>query len=204
MIAIIDYKMGNLHSITNAIEFLGGTAVITNDREVILKSEKIILPGVGSFKVAMDNIRSMRLDEVLDKYALELKRPVLGICLGMQLLATSGEEDGLTKGLGWIKGQVRKFDAEAMGLPIPHIGFNTVFFCKNEEGLFSGLGEQADFYFVHSYRMICEDPGDITGSSKYGIDFTAAVRNENIFGTQFHPEKSQTNGLRVLKNFMDL
>lgn len=202
MISIVDYGMGNLRSIQNALTYIGVDSRITGSPDEILKSEKLILPGVGSFRVAMENLKRKGLLPALNKAVLEQKIPVLGICLGMQLLAEQGEEDGPTKGLGWIPGEVKHFPKKDK-IKVPHIGFNTVSF-KSEDILFSGLNNCADFYFVHSYHMICRDPYNVSSWSKYGEEFVAGVHHENIFGTQFHPEKSQSNGLRVLKNFANL
>jgi imidazole glycerol-phosphate synthase subunit HisH len=203
MIAIIDYGMGNLYSVKHALDYLGADCKITRSKDDLLASDKLILPGVGSFKHAMANINQFGLVETLNKCVLEMKKPIIGICLGMQLLSEEGEEDGLTKGLGWINGRAIKLK-NGNGLPVPHIGFNTVHFVSSPYNLFDGLDSQADFYFVHSYQMECTSSKDISGWCNYGEKFVASVQRQNIWGTQFHPEKSQTNGLRVLNNFMKL
>ncbi|NQU95474.1 MAG: imidazole glycerol phosphate synthase subunit HisH [Candidatus Omnitrophica bacterium] len=202
MVSIVNYKMGNIRSIQNALSYLGVDSRVIDSPEEILTSKKLILPGVGSFRVAMEHIRAMKLFEALNEAALKQGVPLLGICLGMQLLATEGEEEGPTKGFGWIPGRVKRFSPERLSIKVPHIGFNTVYFEPKSKTLFEGLETCADFYFVHSYRMICEEPEKCVSSwADYGERFVASVEHRNIFGTQFHPEKSQSNGLTVLKNF---
>ncbi len=202
MIGIVDYGLGNLRSVQGALEFLGAPSQITRDPAVLKECSKLILPGVGSFRVAMENIHAKGLFDVLLECARVQRTPLLGICLGMQLLAQSGEEDGATPGLGLIDGVVRRFELDS-SFAVPHIGFNSAKFVGRDGSLFSGLGEQAEFYFVHSYRFECSNADDVAAWCEYGERFTASVQRGNVFGTQFHPEKSQTNGLRVLKNFID-
>ena len=204
MIAVINYGMGNLCSVLHGLEFLGANVCVTEDAAQILAAEKLILPGVGSFRVAMENIRSVGLFDVIRRAVLEEMKPILGICLGMQLLAEEGTEDGVTTGLGLVPGRVERFSFRDSRLTIPHIGFNTVRFPEPDLSLAEGLGTHADFYFVHSYRMLCRDAGDVAGWCNYGGEFTAMVRRGHIYGTQFHPEKSQTNGLRMLENYVRL
>ena len=201
MISIVNYGMGNIRSIQNALKFIGVESRIVRTPDEILKSDKLILPGVGSFRVAMENIRKQNLEEALNEAVLKRRIPILGICLGMQLLADWGEEDGLTKGLAWIRGAVKRFPDEKLSVKVPHIGFNTVRFDSAESSIYDDLGAQADFYFVHSYRMICEDPKATFSWVEYGEKFVAGVHKDNIVGVQFHPEKSQSNGLMLLKNF---
>tara|TARA_B100000315_G_scaffold127921_1_gene117644 strand:+ start:16908 stop:17531 length:624 start_codon:yes stop_codon:yes gene_type:complete len=205
MISIVNYKMGNIRSIQNALDFLEFDSRVIDSPKGILTSKKLILPGVGSFRVAMEHIKSMGLFDALNEAVLEKKAPILGICLGMQLLAIEGEEDGLTKGFGWVPGKVKHFPSKDFSLKIPHIGFNTVYFQNRTKNIFEGLNDHADFYFVHSYRMISEEPEKYVSSwANYGEKFAASVQYKNIFGTQFHPEKSQSNGLIVMKNFCRL
>jgi len=204
MIAIIDYKMGNIKSLENAIGFLGCKSCVTNQADIILTADKIILPGVGAFDVAMKNLKKYQIIEPLTKAVFENNIPILGICLGMQLLATLGEENGLTEGLGWINGTVRRFSFDDEKIRIPHIGFNSVDYVDKSPNLFEGLTKGADFYFVHNYRMICEDNADVSSWTYYGEKFVSGVQKGNVFGTQFHPEKSQSNGLKLLKNFISL
>lgn len=204
MIVIVDYKMGNIKSLENALNFLGVAYCISHKAQVILNATKIILPGVGTFDMAMHHLRTGNLIETLHKAVLEKHIPILGICLGMQILSEYGEEGAYTKGLGWIKGGVERFSFAQEKLRIPHIGFNTVSFIYKKPNLFDGLQESADYYFVHSYRMLCEDINDISGWAVYGNRFVASVQKNNIFGVQFHPEKSQSNGLTLLKNFISI
>ena len=204
MISIVNYGMGNIRSIQNALDFLGLDSRLIKIPEEILNSEKIILPGVGSFRRAMENIQSLGIENALTQAAMENKVPTIGICLGMQLLTGQSEEDGTTKGLGWIPGKVEMLPTDVQDIKIPHIGFNRVKFSRPDEGLYSGLGEGADFYFVHSYRMICDNEEHVSGWVEYGERFAASVHMENIYGVQYHPEKSQSNGLMVLKKFGEI
>jgi len=201
MIAIIDYGMGNIRSLSNAIEYIGRDVVVTSDPRVIKDANKLILPGVGAFGDAINAIREKGLDEILYKDVVEKKKPMLGICLGLQLLALSSDEHGFHKGLGWLKAEVTKFDP-ALRIKIPHIGWNDI--CYTEpHPLFRGLkNNERAFYFVHSFYIKCKNPEDILATCNYGIDFTAAICLDNIVATQFHPEKSQDNGIQVLKNFL--
>lgn len=200
MITIVNYKMGNIRSVVNALDYLGIPSCVTSSPQEILQSEKLILPGVGSYFVAMQNLQSMNLIEPLHEVALVKKRPILGICLGMQLLAESGSEDGEVQGLGWIPGHVRRFKFENQSYRIPHTGFNSVQRGGPESALYTSLGSHADFYFVHSYHMECDEEY-VSGYADYQGPFVASVERGNIYGTQFHPEKSQSNGLVVLRNF---
>jgi imidazole glycerol-phosphate synthase subunit HisH len=193
--------MGNIRSVQGALTYLGIESRLVTTPAEVLESEMLILPGVGSFAAAMANIRNLGLVEPLDEMVLERGVPVLGICLGMQLLAEESEEDGPSRGFGWIRGRVERFNLSDATLKVPHIGFNTARFGPRVSSLFAGLGEEADFYFVHSYRMTCDHDQDVTAWVDYGEPFVAAVERDNVFGAQFHPEKSQSNGLKLLKNF---
>jgi imidazole glycerol-phosphate synthase subunit HisH len=204
MTTIVNYKMGNIRSIQNALEYLGFFAQVSSDPNVIADSEKLILPGVGSFRTAMENLRNMKIVDALNEAVLMKKRPVLGICLGMQLLSEVGTEDGITKGLGWIPGNVVRFNFQDPLYRVPHVGFNSVQYVPGNSQLFQDMGERADFYFVHSYHFACADLEDVSGWTDYHDRFVASVERGHIFGTQFHPEKSQSNGLHVLKNFMTI
>ncbi len=203
MVSIVNYGMGNIKSIQNALDYLGVRNSVVTRPEQIKASDKIILPGVGSFAAAMKSIRTMELVEPLAEAVLIGKRPVLGICLGMQLLADSGDEDGPTEGLGYISGRVTRLPA-SHGLKLPHIGFNVADFNKDNRRLFEGLGTSADFYFIHNFKFDCTDPRNVAAWTTYGETFASSVSREHIFGTQFHPEKSQSNGLVVLRNFCKL
>lgn len=203
-ISILNYGMGNIRSVCNALDYLRVKFCVIDSPEQVLESKKLILPGVGSFRLAMENLTKKNILEALNYAVLRKRIPILGICLGMQLMAQESEEDGLTRGLGWIKGSINKFSAEELSIKVPHVGFNTVFFGKQNSILFKGLGDYADYYFVHSYRLPCNGIDGASGWADYGERFIASIEKENIFATQFHPEKSQSNGLILLKNFADL
>ena len=202
-ILTVDYGMGNLWSVQNALRYLGYEPELSSEPEQIRSADYLILPGVGSFRKAMEVLKKSGMDQaILD--AVKSGAKILGICLGMQLLGASSTEDGFTEGLGLIPLPVERFSFEALnGNKIPHIGFNAVSFNRRQD-LFNGLPEAADFYFVHSFRMHSrEDFNAITGICDYGRPFLAAFQKDNICGTQFHPEKSQTNGLLLLQNFLE-
>lgn len=203
MLAIINYKMGNIYSIQSALSYLGIDSILTDSEKEILNADYIILPGVGSFKKAMDYLSSSGLADILKIAALEKKIPFLGICLGMQLLGKSSPEDGFSSGLGLVDGVVERFNCSDNSIKIPHVGFATVDL-DTESKLFIGLGKSSDFYFTHSYRMQSEYAEQIIGECEHGEKFVAAINKDNIYGTQFHPEKSQSNGLIVLKNFLEV
>ncbi len=201
MIAIVDYGMGNVRSVHNALEYIGEEAVVTADPHVLDDAERVILPGVGAFGDAMANLRARGLVNVLRRQALEKRKPFLGICLGMQLLARNSTEHGTHEGLGWFDANVVKFNGSTRGLKVPHMGWNAVR-REVDHPLVASLGEaQLVFYFVHSFHFICHDPADVACTCEYGGRFTAAIRKGNIFATQFHPEKSQDNGLQLLTEF---
>lgn len=201
-LTIVDYGMGNLRSVRNAVAYLGGDAQVSSDPATIAGSDKLILPGVGSFRRAMENIRARGLVEPLGEAVLGRGVPVLGICLGMQLLATQGEEDGGASGLGWIAGEVVSFHFDDPAIRIPHIGFNGAWATVRTSVVFGHLREPADFYFVHSYYLRCKDEASVALWCDYHGRFCAGVERDNVFGTQFHPEKSQANGLLVLDKFL--
>ncbi|WP_170019347.1 imidazole glycerol phosphate synthase subunit HisH [Campylobacter sp. RM16190] len=199
-IGIIDYEAGNLRSVLNAFKFLGFDAKLVKNCDEVLKFDKIILPGVGAFALAMEKLRAKSLDQAIVEFA-DSGKPFLGICLGMQLLFDESEEFGLSKGLGIIEGRVKKFDQDRMnnGLKIPHIGWNTINFSKNSV-INRNLKRSEYLYFVHSYHVVCDDKFAL-GYSEYGHKFVSAVCKDNIYGFQPHPEKSQDVGLKILENF---
>jgi glutamine amidotransferase len=195
--------MGNVRSVYNALDALGQDAVVTADPKEIANSDRVILPGVGAFGDAMDNLRQRGLIEVLSREVLQEKKPFLGICLGMQLLAMSSTEHGEHPGLGWFDASVVRFGLPKNGYKVPHMGWNDIT-PRLDHPLLRGLKEgQFVFYFVHSFHVTCRNPADVAASCDYGYPFTAAVARDNIFATQFHPEKSQDNGLQVLRNFAE-
>lgn len=201
-VTIVDYGMGNLRSVQNAFAHLRIDSEVASDPAVIAPSKHILLPGVGSFARAMRTIREKGIDQALYQ-AVDKGAMVLGICLGMQLLATTGEEDGETQGLGLIPGRVTRIEP-GPGLKVPHIGFNTLRSQPNHGGLFLQLEQGREFYFLHSYHLIPEHSGFVIGTCDYGGEVVCAVRRDRIAGVQFHPEKSQGNGLRLLRNFVEL
>ena len=196
-IAIIDYRMGNLRSVQKGFEHAGvSNVIVTDDPYEVAEADGIVLPGVGAFRDASANLRESGLEDVLRRKIGE-GTPFLGICLGMQLLADVGLEEGEYEGLGLIPGACDKLPA---GVKIPHIGWNTVEYPR-DSALFDGIPESTAFYFVHSYRLNPADPDVIIGSTEYGVRFAAAVQLGSIYAVQFHPEKSSTMGLHLLSNF---
>ena len=204
MIVIVDYGMGNLGSIVNMLKKVGAEATITSDKSVIERARKLILPGVGAFDNGMKNLNRLDLLTLLNRKALEERIPVLGVCLGMQLL-TKGSEEGDLPGLGWIDAETVKFrfDTANSSLKIPHMGWNSIK-VKNHRALFEEMNDELRFYFVHSYYVRCNEESDILATTHYGHEFTSSVMRDNIMGTQFHPEKSHKFGMKVFKNFINL
>ncbi|MFA0833712.1 MAG: imidazole glycerol phosphate synthase subunit HisH [Methanobacterium formicicum] len=201
-VAIVDYGMSNLGSVSRAVEECGGDPIITNKSSDFEIVDKIILPGVGSFRDGIRNIKKLGLDKILSKQVLKDKIPILGICLGMQLMATKGWEIEEKKGLGWIDGEVKLFN-QCKSERIPHIGWNEVNFI-NKSSLFKDIPSGKDFYFVHSYHFICNNEDNILARTPYCNGFTSAISKNNIFGVQFHPEKSQKIGLKLINNFLSI
>ena len=201
MIAIIDYQMGNLRRVQKAFERSGYAATITSDPAVIAQAEKIVLPGVGAFADAIGELKRRELVGPI-RDAVEQGKPFLGICLGLQLLFDRSYEDGEHEGLGILPGEVRRFEIPAE-YKVPHMGWNEIYF-KRRPPILEGLDEGAHFYFVHSYYVVPEDAGVVALETSYPDPFCAMVWRDNLYASQFHPEKSQTNGLRLLRNFAEL
>jgi glutamine amidotransferase len=200
-VAIVDYGMCNLDSVRRAIEECGARAVVTDEASDIEAADRIILPGVGAFPDAMANLRARELDKVLDDQVRAEEAPFLGICLGMQLLATVGLENGETPGLGWIDGEVRRFVPTDTDRRIPHVGWNEVTPVRDSP-LFDGIVPGSDFYFVHSYHFACGSADDVVATTPYCGGFASVVGHGNVHAVQFHPEKSQKVGLQLLANFL--
>ena len=203
MIGIVDYNMGNLASVINAFESIGADIAVESDPEKLQNYNKLILPGVGAFGDAMEHLKSNGMDEAVKAYAKSGK-PLLGICLGMQLLFESSEEFGTTQGLGLIEGRVVAFDENRFDhkLKVPHMGWNELFQQKDTK-IFDGLDKEFYLYFVHSFHAVCDDKY-VIGKTYYGYEFVSAVNKENIYGIQPHPEKSHENGLKIIENFVKL
>ncbi len=201
MIVIADYGLGNLGSIQNMFKKIGADAVVSSERGTLEAADKIILPGVGKFDAGMTGLRERDLLEVLNRKVMDDKIPVLGICLGMQLL-TNGSDEGRLPGLGWIDGYAHHFDLDE-GYKIPHMGWNKVKITNKNE-LTEGMDETDKFYFVHSYYVRTKDKADMFLATEYGIEFASGIFHGNIFGVQFHPEKSHRYGMKLLKKFAEL
>ena len=201
-VGIIDYGAGNLRSVCQAIKYLNLDSAVVSDSTTLSNYSHLILPGVGSFRRAMLALKKKDLHHAIPEI-VKSGTPILGICLGMQLLASRGSEDGETLGLGLIHGDVDRFsfDPTSIGLKIPHVGFNTVN-AKSDSRLFHGLQSGVDFYFTHSYRLLCRYDNDVSSTAFHGEQFVASLVQGVVAGTQFHPEKSQANGLRLLSNFL--
>lgn len=201
MIAIIDYGAGNLHSVKNALDFLGAESCITKDSDVILNADKVILPGVGAFADAMNNLRKNGLEETV-KNAAQSGKPFLGICLGLQLLFEKSEESPNALGLGILKGQSVKIPKKD-GLKIPHMGWNSLEIPKKSK-ILKNIGDEPFVYFVHSYYILPDDESVVSAYTDYGTRLGIAIERDNMFALQFHPEKSGKIGMQILKNFIEL
>lgn len=199
MIAIVDYGMGNLRSVENALDSLGIESVITSDKETILNSNGIILPGVGAFPDAIENIKCIGIDKVLEE-AVDKGKPLLGICLGMQLLFEESEEVKICRGLGFLKGKIQKMN---INLKVPHMGWNSLKYEKSCP-ILNGIEENSFVYFVHSYYAVVEEEGNLNAYADYEVKVPAVVSKGNVFGLQFHPEKSGEIGIKMLKNFGEM
>ena len=202
MIGIIDYGLGNLTSVEGAVKRLGHDSVITPDISVLEGMQKLILPGVGAFGDGMKNLVTRKLVEPLTDLVMNRGIPILGICLGFQLIAKSSDEFGEHEGLGWVDAVVKRLEPGDTDLRIPHVGWNELNQC-GASPLFEDVPDAALFYYVHSYRMVSHDKSLVVGECDYGGAFPAAVRKDNIHAVQFHPEKSQLHGLKLLENFLD-
>jgi glutamine amidotransferase len=203
MIGIVDYRMGNLGSVLNAFAKVGAEAELVRDAEALKKYDRLVLPGVGAFPDAMEHLRESGMEEAIRDFAAS-GRPLMGTCLGMQLLFESSEEFGEHKGLGLIPGRVVRFDEAKFDHPlkVPHMGWNELF-VRKDSPLFEGLPREFYLYFVHSYHAVTEEPY-IIGTSYYGYEFVSAVQRENVYGFQPHPEKSHDHGLKIVENFAKL
>ena len=203
MVAIIDYGIGNTGSISKMIQKLGQEVCITRNETEIVTADRIILPGVGSFDNAAKKLRETGLIPALSELALAQNKPFLGICLGMQLLFKKSEE-GVDNGLGWISGKVVKFDQSKMTAEkIPHMGWNTVT-CNEKSPLFKDVNSEIRFYFTHSFHVIEVEESEVIGTTNYGYEFVSSVQRNNIYGVQFHPEKSHRFGLQLMQKFLDI
>ncbi len=198
---IVDYGLGNIYSVMGALDYLGVKSDVTCEAEEIKHADMLILPGVGSFKTAMRYLEVRGIADALKEAVLIRQTKILGICLGLQLMAEYGDEDGGCSGLGFIQGNVTRFNAKN-GLKVPHVGFNQVRFAA-QSLLSSGIENEADCYFVHSYRLEIGERLGFSSLCDYGGDFIAAYEYNNIFATQFHPEKSQTTGLKIVANYIN-
>lgn len=200
-IVIVDYGVGNTNSVSNAIKYLGyNKLTISDNQDVISNADVLILPGVGAFEEAVNNLRARKLDLILNEEVLNKKKPILGICVGMQLMSTLSEENGIHKGLNWIEGKVKKLQLPKE-FAVPHVGWNDVT-VNNIKPLFNRNVDNSNFYFDHSYFYHC-DEAYVSAYCDYHIKVTAAIQKDNIFGVQFHPEKSQTNGLKLFRDFFN-
>ena len=209
-IAIIDYETGNLKSVSKALELASNNVLKRSNIEIINSSkdlnnfDKVVLPGQGSFKQCFQSLSSIRgvLDGLID-FVIVKKKPILGICVGMQLFSTFGDEDGGSDGLGWIKGKVKKISLKDLSLKLPHMGWNNIQISSSSK-LLNGINNDSHFYFVHSYSFDLDEKKYVSATTNYSIEIVSAIEKENIFGTQFHPEKSQANGIKILENFVKI
>ena len=209
-IAIIDYETGNLKSVSKALELASNNVLKKSNIEIINSAkdlnnfDKVVLPGQGSFKQCFQSLNSIHgiLDGLTD-FVIVKKKPILGICVGMQLFANFGDEDGGSDGLGWIEGKVKKISLKDLSLKLPHMGWNNIQISSNSK-LLSGINNDSHFYFVHSYSYEVDEKKYVSATTNYSIEIVSAIEKDNIFGTQFHPEKSQANGIKILENFVKI
>ena len=206
-VTIVDYNSGNISSVINSFKEVAKNKVnieVTSDLKKIKSSDKIVLPGQGSFKSCVDALNKINgLANILKEFAIESKRPILGICVGLQMFADVGYEEMETKGLGWISGKVLKIDNQNGKYKLPHIGWNQINIVKNSK-IFKDIENNSHMYFVHSYEFVPEDKDTISATTDYSSNIVCSVEKENIFGTQFHPEKSDKIGLKIIQNFIEL
>jgi glutamine amidotransferase len=202
MIGIVDYGMGNLLSVYSAIDYLAADVTICKYPEDLKDVDKIVIPGVGAFKDCISKLKSENFEEALNEQVIKKGKPTLGICLGMQVMANKSFEGGEYDGLGWFDAEVVRLNTKDQTLRIPNIGWNEIDF-KENISLFNGVPQKADLYFVHSYYVKCASENDIIATYDYGQTVTAAIMKGNILATQFHPEKSQDYGLKILENFIN-
>ena len=204
MITLIDYGSGNIHAIANIYKSLNIPYCITHDVQELKAAEKLIMPGVGDFDETMTCLNNLGIKDVLDELVIEKKVPILGVCVGMQILGESSEEGNL-QGFGWIKGQIKKLDVSKLNHKphLPHMGWNTVKPTKKSP-LFDNMVLENGFYFLHSFYFDCDTEGDVLATTAYGIEFASAINHENVYGFQFHPEKSHANGTELFRNFANL
>jgi len=202
-VSIVDYGVSNLDSVARAVEKCGAEPLVTSDPQALAEAASVILPGVGAFRVGMTNLRQLGLDEVIKELVRRRGIPVLGLCLGMHLLATHGSEGGETAGLGLIEGEIKQLVPQVLGERVPHIGWNEVIAQKGSP-LIALNGPPHDFYFVHSYHLRCASEEDVLATTPYCGGFVSAVARENVYGVQFHPEKSSRAGFALLRGFLSL
>ena len=206
-VTIVDYKSGNISSVINSFEEVAKDKVnieVTSDLNKIKSSDKVVLPGQGSFKSCVEALNNINgLTDILNEFAITNKKPLLGICVGLQMFADIGYEETETKGLGWIAGKVSKIDNQNGKFKLPHIGWNQINIVKDSK-IFKDIKDNSHMYFVHSYEFIPEDKNVISATTDYASNIVCSVEKENIFGTQFHPEKSDTMGLKIIDNFINL
>lgn len=201
-ICIVDYGSGNVRSVYNIFRSIHGDVQVSNDPDDLDAATHIVLPGVGAFGASMDKVKALPSFKALEENILLKKKPYLGICVGMQILADEGLEHGRNKGLGWIRGTVKRI--EAPDLHLPHVGWNDFTWCRAGNPLLKGIAAGMDFYYVHSYQFETVEKADRAATCTYGTEFAAVVNKENIYGVQFHPEKSQKAGRKLIENFVEL
>jgi imidazole glycerol-phosphate synthase subunit HisH len=199
-ILVIDYGMGNIASVVNIVNKMGGRVRASNKPEEVLKANKLILPGVGHFEKAIQNLHERGLFEATERRVTLDKVPILGICLGMQLM-TRGSEEGNGQGFGWFDAETRRFQFDSQALVLPHMGWNTVYPAKDDM-ILDGITERSRFYFVHAYHVVCHDSTDVLLTAQYGYRFCCAISRSNMIGVQFHPEKSHRFGMTLIANFI--